>query len=104
MNRSQRIHAVLVENIHPLILEIINESNRHHVPEGSETHFKLIIVSADFEEQSRIQRHRIIHKLLAAELQQDLHALSLFLYTPEEWQNSGKTVPTSPACRDGYHE
>jgi BolA protein len=35
----------------PLHLEVINESNRHHVPPNSETHFKVVVVSDKFSDQ-----------------------------------------------------
>ena len=37
-------------------LEVINESHMHSVPPGSESHFKLVIVSPVFETLSRVQR------------------------------------------------
>lgn len=100
INRKQRIESKLTAELNPYHLEVVNESHRHHVPEGSETHFKLVIVSDDFAQQSRILRHRKIHHLLEDELAQGLHALSLHLYTIEEWQKI--KVPNSPACRDGF--
>jgi stress-induced morphogen len=45
-------------------------------PEG-ETHFRVEIVSAAFDGLSRIERQRLVHQLLAAELAGRVHALSL---------------------------
>jgi BolA protein len=102
MSRKQRINQLISEELNPGFLEIEDESSKHHVPEGAETHFKVSIVSEKFNDLTKVARHRLITKLLAKELNSGLHALSLHLYTPEEWQNRGQTTPTSPACRDGY--
>lgn len=98
--RQKRIEIIL----HPLQtehLEIINESHMHSVPSDSETHFKLIIVTEQFNTMSLLARHRHINQLLAAELANGLHALSLELYTPDEWNKKGKAT-SSPACKGGF--
>ncbi len=102
MNRQERIIALLSEAFHPHVLYVDNESFRHHVPEGSETHFKLVVVSDIFKDLNRVARHRQVNKILAPELAQGLHALSMHLYTPLEWEKEDATAPQSPACRDGY--
>jgi len=77
---------------------IENESDRHSVPSGSETHFKIVAVSSAFESLSLIQRHRLINHILASEFSNGLHALSLNLYTPSEWLKKSKVPPISPPC------
>ena len=73
----------------------------HSVPPGSESHFKLVIVSAEFENRSRLQRQRKVNEILAKELKDDLHALSMETHTAQEWeQRDGKTLE-SPLCRGG---
>ncbi|KTC85842.1 MULTISPECIES: BolA family protein [Legionella] len=102
MSRQERINQLLTLELIPNYLEVVNESNRHQVPEGAETHFKLTVVTEKFNGLTKIARHRLVNNLLAEELDTGMHALSMHLYTPEEWQTSGQTLPTSPACRDGY--
>lgn len=102
MTRKSRIEQTLLTHLQPQHLDVINESDKHHVPKGSETHFKLILVSSRFQDLSRIARHQLIYGLLADELKHGLHALSLHLSTPAEWQAQQQSVPASPACRDGY--
>lgn len=102
MTRENRINVTLTKNLEPTVLEIHNESFMHNVPEGSETHFKLIIVSEKFEDVSRVNRHRMVNRLLADEMEHGLHALSLHLYTPREWDSSKGKIAASPKCRDGY--
>jgi len=102
MSRKQRIHDLLFTQFKPEVLLVENESNRHHVPEGSETHFKIVVVSENFKHLNRIARHRQVNTLIAPEFTVGLHALSLHLYTPAEWQHqAGLGAPSSPACRNG---
>lgn len=49
------IRLALTEELAPLHLEVINESYMHNVPKGSETHFKVLVVSDKFEELSLIK-------------------------------------------------
>ena len=81
MNRTKRITAILMQELHPSHLEVIDESHKHagHAgarPEG-ETHFRIVITSDALKVMSRVQAHQAIYKSLAAELQQGLHALAI---------------------------
>ena len=73
----------------------------HSVPTGSESHFKVVLVSESFAGQSLISRHRSVHAVLAAELASGVHALSITARTPQQWTQSGGTVSQSPACMGG---
>lgn len=82
-------------------LEVIDESHMHSVPEGSESHFKVIVVSEQFGEHKLVGRHRLVNKLLTDELASGLHALALHTWTPEEWFEKGGVAPESPECLGG---
>ena len=86
--------------LQPQHLEVINESNNHNVPPGSESHFKLVVVTPEFDSKNLLARHRIINKLLAAELAGPVHALALHTMTPTEWAATG-AAPASPPCLGG---
>ena len=101
MKRNERIHLLLEKECQPLYLDVQDESHQHHVPENAQTHIKLTLVTSQFEQQSKIARHRWVNKLLADEFNSGLHALSLHLYTPKEWETIAAS-PRSPACRDGF--
>ena len=88
-------------SMQPVHLEVTNESYMHNVPKGSESHFKLLVVAQDFQSQNRVQRHRAINALLAEELQGPIHALSMHLFSPEEWETSKKHDWASPKCHGG---
>ena len=47
------------------------------MPKGSETHFKVVVVSEAFDGEPLIDRHRKVNAALAEELAQGLHALSI---------------------------
>lgn len=98
---ANAINDLLVDALAPVHLDILNESHMHNVPANSETHFKVIVVSDGFVDQSLVQRHRSINKLLADQLAGPVHALSLHTHTAQEWSDKGGRVPSSPPCRGG---
>ena len=86
----------------PLVhVEVINESHMHSVPPGSETHFKLVLVSPEFGGKRPVARHQMIYKVLADELAGPVHALALHTYTEQEWQQRNGAAPESPQCMGG---
>lgn len=100
MSRRESIEARLTESFAPHFLEVVDESHMHSVPKGAETHFRVTIASAAFAEQSRVQRHRAVHKALESELASGLHALTIAPFTPEEWA-AGPEPLRSPQCLGG---
>ena len=101
MTVASDIHDTVVEALAPVHLDVINESHAHNVAAGSETHFKLIVVSEAFADQPLIKRHRTLNGLLKPQLDGPVHALSLHPHTPDEWRARGQSVPDSPPCRGG---
>lgn len=95
------IEKKLAETFSPLHLEVINESNNHNVPEGSESHFKVVVVSPEFSGKNLLARHRMINAALADELKNSIHALAIHTYTEEEWQETSGGAPMSPPCLGG---
>lgn len=91
--------AEKLKQLAPLHCEIINESHMHAGP-ATESHFKLVLVSEAFIGLRLVARHQKIYALLAEELKGPIHALSMHLYSPEEWQTA--LVPDSPRCQ-GKH-
>jgi len=82
------IEEKLTEALQPKQLDVIDESHLHAGhggarPEG-ETHFRVVIVSALFEGESRVARHRMVTKVLAAEMNNPIHALALKTLSPKE--------------------
>ena len=80
--------------------QVINESYKHSVPAGSESHFKVVVVSDKFEGMPLIQRHRLVNAVLEDELKNDVHALSIQAKTPLQWEQNS-TVTATPNCLGG---
>jgi BolA protein len=95
------IEQKLTTHFSPEYLEVINESHMHNVPANSETHFKVTIVSVNFEGKRLIQRHRAVNEVVAAELAGPVHALALHTYTQEDWAKKQGNAPSSPNCLGG---
>ncbi|GIX30272.1 MAG: transcriptional regulator BolA [Porticoccaceae bacterium] len=95
---AARIEAKLRAAFAPRHLEIVDESHRHAVPPGAESHFRVVLVSAAFAGLSRIARHRAVYRCLAEELAGPVHALALHTFAPEEWAGE---APPSPPCLGG---
>ena len=87
--------------LRPVFLEVINESHMHNVPSGSESHFKVTVVSAEFDGKILLARHRILNQLLKDELAGSVHALSLHTLTLAEWQEKNGEITKSPPCLGG---
>ncbi len=73
----------------------------HNVPSDSESHFKVIAISQDFETLSLIKRHQLLNELLKDEFSLGLHALSLKTYTQAEWRRRQEAAPATPRCQGG---
>jgi len=102
MSIATAIEEKLLSAFSPLHLDVINESNNHNVPPGSESHFKVTIVSNNFEDERLIKRHRAVNSVLAEELAEKIHALALHTYTEKEWHDYYEAnTPLSPNCLGG---
>lgn len=77
-----------------------NESHMHNVPKGSESHFKLVLVSDAFEGKRLVQRHQLVYGALQKEMTL-IHALAMHLYTTAEWRERESLAPSSPKCHGG---
>lgn len=94
------IRAKLEQALSPEVLELRNESGGHAVPPGSETHFRVAVVSSRFEGLSPLQRHRLVHAALSEELAGPIHALAIQARTPAQWRENPQ-LDTSPPCLGG---
>ncbi|XP_050071508.1 bolA-like protein DDB_G0274169 [Anopheles maculipalpis] len=96
------IRAGLTKELKPVHLDIVNESYMHNVPKGSETHFKVLVVSQQFEGLPLIKRHRLVNDIVKTQLAGDfVHALSIVAKTPQQWDEAYKLEP-SPNCKGGF--
>lgn len=52
---------------------------------GDGQHFEAVIASAEFRGKSMVQQHQLVYRALGERMQEQIHALSMKTYTPEEW-------------------
>ncbi|MDQ5920745.1 MAG: hypothetical protein QG673_801 [Pseudomonadota bacterium] len=57
---------------------------------GDGRHFDAVVVSDDFVNNSRVERHRLVYEALGERMKEEVHALSMKLYTIEEWKKISK--------------
>ncbi|WP_263078696.1 BolA/IbaG family iron-sulfur metabolism protein [Endozoicomonas sp. Mp262] len=101
MSMKEHISRKLQSSIRLSHVEVINESHLHNVPPGSESHFKVILVSDEFIGKMPVKRHQLVYGILANEIRQDIHALALHTYTESEWHDRLKKAPDTPDCKGG---
>jgi BolA protein len=101
MSLQEQIESKIKTALVPSHFEIINESHKHNVPPGSESHFKLVIVSRAFEGNPLVRRHQTVNGILAAELAGPIHALSMDTLTDQEWERRDGQVTSTPECLGG---
>ncbi len=102
MNVEDSIKETLQQALAPKYLSVENESHMHNVPPGSESHFKVVLVSDEFDGVRKVARHQMVYQQLAGFLAGGgVHALALHTYTPAEWQTRSERPPVSPDCMGG---
>lgn len=70
-------------------------------PKDSETHFKVVVVSPQFDSvRAPIKRHRMVNAALSEELEGPVHALSIVAKSPVQWEQN-QAIPASPNCQGG---
>ena len=87
MTRVETIRSRLAAALAPTALDVEDESHRHAGHAGARDgrgHFRVRIVSAAFEGQGAIARHRAVYAALGDLMQTDIHALAIDARTPEE--------------------
>jgi BolA protein len=97
---TESIETNLASALSPTLLAVENESRMHAVPQGSESHFRVVVVSPIFEGKSRVARHQLVYRALAAELAGGVHALAITARTPAEWE-AAPEPNVSPKCLGG---
>lgn len=99
MSVEGKIRQKLESHLNIKLLEVINESANHQRPESAETHFRVLIVSSDFNNLSVVKRHQKVYQILKEELKGPIHAFSQKTMTPEEWDAQDSPILSSPPCQ-----
>ncbi len=88
MGMADTIRNRLTAALGPCEVEVIDESSLHAghagARPGGETHFRVTVVAAAFEGQTRLERQRRVNHILRDELAGSIHALALKTLTPGE--------------------
>lgn len=90
---ARLIESKLTLELRPAHLAIVDESHLHagHAgAKGGGGHFRVTIVSQNFEGLTAPQRHRLVYRVLATEMNGVIHALALTTFTPAEWKTQIK--------------
>ena len=53
--------------------------------EGDGRHFEAVIVSAEFRGKNMVQQHQTVYAVLGDRMREEIHALSMKTFTPEDW-------------------
>ena len=93
---ESQIIDIINNKLSPSVLNLINESFMHNVPPGSESHFKLIVVSDVFKDLTNVKRHQLIYSTLN-KIMDEIHALSIYAFDENEY-NANPIVIDSPNC------
>lgn len=86
MNVSELMQEKLAA-LAPESLEILDESGKHVGHEGAKGgggHYQIIIVSRKFSGKTAQARHRMVYAALGAMMKNDIHALAIKAYAPDE--------------------
>ncbi|GAL32477.1 MULTISPECIES: BolA family iron metabolism protein IbaG [Vibrio] len=63
------------------------------IVKGEGSHYEVIAVDAQFEGMSRVKKQQTIYAPLMEYIQRnDIHAVSIKAYTPEEWARDKKLM------------
>jgi acid stress-induced BolA-like protein IbaG/YrbA len=52
---------------------------------GDGNHFQAVVVTPLFAGKSLVERHQLVYKSLKGAMANQIHALSIKAYTPDEW-------------------
>ena len=99
MSMQEQIEQKLADAFACKHLRVENESHMH--ARGEDSHFKVVVVSDDFNGKRLLQRHRAINEALAVELAEHIHALAIHAFTPEEFEKKQGNISASPQCLGG---
>lgn len=85
--RVREIESRLASAFEPAELLVKDQSHLHEGHAGARDgkgHFEVLIVASAFEDQSRIQRHRLVFDAIGDYMNTDVHALRIRAFAPGE--------------------
>lgn len=93
--RLERIRPRLEQVLAPAYLDLVDDSAAHAGHAGAMErgggHFSAVIVADSFAGRTLVARHRLVYEALGDLLQTEIHAFSMKLYTPDEFETFAST-------------
>lgn len=89
MTTIDLIEQRLRERLAPIHIEILDDSAEHAGHRGATSsggHYRLVIVSGEFESKTLIERHRMVNDAVIDLFGAKIHALSMRTLTPDQWK------------------
>ncbi len=86
-DRVNEIEQRLLRELSPESLDIVDDSHKHAGHTGAAAgggHYTVTIVADCFRDKNTMTRHRMIYSALGDMMPQQIHALSIKAYAPEE--------------------
>ena len=63
---------------------------KEQVRSEDNVHFEDVVITAAFDGKRRVQRHQLVYATLGAAMGNEIHALALQVYTPDEFAGQGR--------------
>jgi acid stress-induced BolA-like protein IbaG/YrbA len=80
MIQPDKVKNKIKENIEDARVDVLDMT-------GDGDHFRVVVVSDEFEGLPMVKQHQLVYDALGESMDDDIHALGLKTYTPEEWQD-----------------
>lgn len=69
------LKGYIAQNLECSVLEVAGDGH----------HFEALIVSPAFSGKNRVQQHQVVYRALGDRMREEIHALSMKTFSPEEW-------------------
>lgn len=89
MTRDETLRERLERALAPEHLELTDEGGAHVGHPGAESgagHYCVTVVSARFVGANPVARHRLVYDAVGDLIPDEVHALAITAYTPDEWR------------------
>jgi len=83
MFSADRILELIEANLPDCRAIVLDPANDGH-------HFQAEVASSAFVGKTPIQQHRLVYDALGEHMREDIHALQLRTFTPDQWPHGGR--------------
>ena len=85
--RAAMVRERLYQDLGAEFVEVDDQTHLHAGHSGAAaggSHFEVVVISKAFEGLATLARHRLVYQAVGDAMRQDIHALSIKAYTPDE--------------------